>query len=99
MSTDWGNFQQVNMDQHPDIELLKSEVGRRFPFYDMKYNSHTAAFFCRIDEEILDENFDSLRLSLSDKGYIPMLRYVKGEHIIYVIRKSKKNPYGSIFHY
>jgi len=87
---DWNNFQQVNMDQHPDIELLKREVGQRFPFYDMKYNSHTAAFFCRIDEEILDEKFDSLRLSLSDKGYIPMLRYVKGEHIIYVIRKSKK---------
>jgi len=90
MSMDWNNFQQVNMDQHPDIELLKREVGQRFPFYDMKYNSHTAAFFCRIDEEILDEKFDSLRLSLSDKGYIPMLRYVKGEHIIYVIRKSKK---------
>ena len=90
MPNDWSSYRQVDSEPRSDLELLKSEVGQRFPFYDMKYNVHTMAFFCRIDEETLDENFDSLRLSLSDKGYIPMLRYVKGEHIIYVIRKSKK---------
>jgi len=90
MPNDWSNYHQVDSEPRSDLELLKSEVGQRFPFYDMKYNVHTMAFFCRIDEETLDENFNSLRLSLSDKGYIPMLRYVKGEHIIYVIRKSKK---------
>jgi len=90
MPNDWSGYHQVDSEPRSDLELLKSEVGQRFPFYDMKYNVHTMAFFCRIDEETLDENFDSLRLSLSDKGYIPMLRYVKGEHIIYVIRKSKK---------
>lgn len=90
MPNDWSSYHQVDSEPRSDLELLKSEVGQRFPFYDMKYNVHTMAFFCRIDEETLDENFDSLRLSLSDKGYIPMLRYVKGEHIIYVIRKSKK---------
>jgi len=90
MSIDWSSFQQGDVDSRSDLELLKSEVGQRFPFYDMKFDIHTVAFFCRIDEETLDENFDSLRLSLSDKGYIPMLRYVKGEHIIYVIRKTKK---------
>ena len=90
MSIDWNSYHQVDSEPRSDLELLKSEVGRHFPFYDMKYNAHTMAFFCRIDEGTLDENFDSLRLSLSDKGYIPMLRYVKGEHIIYVIRKSKK---------
>ena len=90
MSIDWNSYHQVDSEPRSDLELLKSEVGRHFPFYDMKYNAHTMAFFCRIDEGTLDENFNSLRLSLSDKGYIPMLRYVKGEHIIYVIRKSKK---------
>ena len=90
MSNDWNDYHQVDTDPRPDLELLKSEVGQRFPFYDMKYNVHTMAFFCRIDEGALDENFNSLRLSLSEKGYIPMLRYVKGEHIIYVVRKSKK---------
>lgn len=90
MPNDWSSYHQVDSEPRSDLELLKREVGQRFPFYDMKYNVHTMAFFCRIDEGTLDENFDSLRLSLSDKGYIPMLRYVKGEHIIYVIRKSKK---------
>jgi Zn-dependent protease len=90
MPNDWSSYPQVDSEPRSDLELLKSEVGQRFPFYDMKYNAHTMAFFCRIDEGTLDENFDSLRLSLSEKGYIPMLRYVKGEHIIYVIRKSKK---------
>ncbi|MCJ2533655.1 MAG: site-2 protease family protein [Candidatus Thermoplasmatota archaeon] len=90
MPNDWSGYHQVDSEPRSDLELLKSEVGQRFPFYDMKYNAHTMAFFCRIDEGALDENFDSLRLSLSEKGYIPMLRYVKGEHIIYVIRKSKK---------
>jgi len=73
-----------------DIELLKREVGQRFPFYDMKYNAHTVAFFCRIDEITLEDNFDSLRKSLSEKGYTPMLRHEKGEHIIYVIKKPIK---------
>jgi len=90
MPNDWSSYHQVDSEPRSDLELLKSEVGQRFPFYDMKYNAHTMAFFCRIDEGTLDENFNSLRLSLSEKGYIPMLRYVKGEHIIYVIRKSKK---------
>ncbi len=90
MSNDWNDYHQVDTDSRSDLELLKREVGQRFPFYDLKYNLQTMAFFCRIDEEILDENFDSLRLSLSEKGYIPMLRYEKGEHIIYVIRKPKK---------
>jgi len=90
MPDDWSNLEQTNKDTTLDIELLKREVGQRFPFYDMKFNINTAAFFCRIDEETLEEKFDSLRRSLLEKEYIPMLRYEKGEHIIYVIKKIKK---------
>ena len=77
-----------------DIDLLKREVGQHFPFYDIKYNINTVAFFCRTDEENLEKNFDSLRTSLAKKGYIPMIRYDAGEHIIYIIRKikAKKKP-------
>ena len=77
-----------------DIELLKQEVGKRFPFYDMRTSMNAVLFFCRIDEEILDEKFESLRKSLSEKGYIPLLRYKQGEHIIQIILKpkSKKRP-------
>jgi membrane-associated protease RseP (regulator of RpoE activity) len=77
-----------------DVELLKREVGQRFPFYDMRFNNTTAMFFCRIDEENLGEKFESLRVALSEKGYIPMIRHETGEHIIYIIQKpkTKKRP-------
>lgn len=90
MPNDWSNFGQTNKEMTLDIELLKKEVGQRFPFYEMKHDIKTAAFFCRIDEETLEEKFDSLRASLSEKGYIPMLCYERGEHVIYVIKKIKR---------
>jgi Zn-dependent protease len=77
-------------DLKVDIELLKSEVGQRFPFYEIRESSSAVAFYCRIDQERLEENFDSLRRSLIKKGYIPMLRLEKGEHIIYVIMKPRQ---------
>lgn len=78
-----------------DFELLKKEVGQRFPFYDVKTDGTTIAFYCRIDEETLEEKFDLLRTSLLEKGYIPMIRLEHGEHIIYVVKKppmKKKKP-------
>jgi len=90
MSDNWNPFKTMNNVTNIDVELLKREVGQRFPFYDMRLSSNTVAFFCRIDEETLEENFNSLRNFLSEKGYIPMLRYEKGEHIIYIIRKTKR---------
>jgi len=86
----WSPFENSNNEENPDIELLKTEVGKHFPFYDFKYNTETAAFYCRIDKDTLEEKFDALRKSLSEKGYIPMLRYDKGEHIIYIVKKPKK---------
>ena len=90
MNNNWGsssiNFNVSNLD----IEFLKKEVGQRFPFYDMKTNINTVVFFIRFDEKSLEEKFNSLRKALSEKDYIPMLRYDKGEHIIYIIQKSKR---------
>ena len=88
MSNNRNLFSNIDNTSNLDIELLKKEIGQLFPFYDIKYNINSAAFFCRIDKESLEYNFDLLRKSLSEKGYIPMLRYEKGEHIIYVIKKS-----------
>ncbi len=86
------NIGQITVEPPFDLELLQKEVGQRFPFYDMKSNINTVAFFCRIDEETLEEKFESLRLSLIEKKYIPMIKFEQGEHIIYVIKKpeSKK---------
>jgi membrane-associated protease RseP (regulator of RpoE activity) len=86
---EWTPFQNINTETSLDLELLKKEIAKQFPFYDFKYNVKTAVFYCRIDEETLDEKFESLRLSLSEKGYIPMIRYEKGEQVIYVIHKPK----------
>jgi Zn-dependent protease len=90
MPEDWSNFEVKYNFTNLDIELLKREVGQRFPFYDMKYSLNTVAFFCRIDKESLEEKFDSLRKNLSQKGYIPMLRYEKGEHILYITQRPER---------
>jgi len=90
MPNNWNLFGNMNNATNLDIELLKREVGQRFPFYDIKYNVNSAAFFCRIDKESLEGNFDSLRKSLNERGYVPMLRYEKGEHIIYIMVMPKR---------
>ncbi len=90
MPENWNPFASDNVNTNLNIELLKREVGQRFPFYDVRFNRNTVAFFCRIDKERLEENFDNLRKSLSEKGYIPMLRFEKGEHVIYIRKKPKK---------
>ena len=90
MPYNWSPFDSSKTVTTLDIELLKKEIGQRFPFYDLKFNLDTAAFYCRIDENTLEEKFEDLRISLSEKGYIPMLRYEKGEHVIYVIKKPER---------
>ena len=93
MSEDWSSFEPIDENEkvitNLDIELIKSEIGKKFSFYDFKVQPNVVAFFCRVDPETLDEDFDSLRISLLEKGYIPMIRYEQGEHIIYVISKPK----------
>lgn len=88
MADTWNPFKK--QENTLDLELLKSEVGRYFPFYDMKNNYKAAAFYVNVDKQSLEKNFDDLRRSLSKKGYIPMLRYEKGEHLIYVNKKPRR---------
>jgi len=97
MPDKWNNFEQIPIEPPFDIDLLQREVGQRFPFYDMKSNINTIAFFCRIDEETLEEKFESLRLILSEKKYIPMIRLEHGEHIIYIIKKQESKKRKSVW--
>jgi Zn-dependent protease len=94
MPDNFNQFQNPINETSLDIELLKKEVGQHFPFYDFRYNQDTAAFFCKIDKEVLEEKFNLLRSNLSKLGYTPMLRYEKGEHILYIKKKpkSKEKP-------
>ncbi|MBN2603362.1 MAG: site-2 protease family protein [Candidatus Thermoplasmatota archaeon] len=89
MPNEWDLFKSNTVNSNLDVELLKKEVGQRFPYYDIRIDTNAVAFFCRVDKDSLEQNFDSLRKSLSDKGYIPMLRAEHGEHIIYIITKPK----------
>jgi len=97
MPEKWNDFTQIPVEPPFDIEFLQREVGSRFPFYDMKSNINTVAFFCRIDEPTLQEKFESLRVSLSEKGYIPMIRFEHGEHILYIVKKPQTKKKKSIW--
>jgi membrane-associated protease RseP (regulator of RpoE activity) len=97
MPDESNDFVQIPVEPPFDIELLQREVGSRFPFYDMKSNINTVAFFCRIDEETLEEKFESLRIVLSEKGYIPMIRFEHGEHILYIVKKPQGKKKKSVW--
>ncbi len=90
MEENWNPFGKNAQETELDIDLLKNEVGLYFPFYDFRYNKKTALFFCRIDKDLLEGKFDQLRISLSKKGYIPILRNQHGEDVIYVLKKPKR---------
>jgi membrane-associated protease RseP (regulator of RpoE activity) len=83
-NTSWENSKNL------DLEFLKHEVGLRFPYYDVKITNNTYIFFCNIDKESLDKNFESLRINLSKKGFVPLLRHVKGNHLLYITKKPKR---------
>ena len=97
MPDKWSNEYQIPIDAPFDIDLLQREVGQRFPFYDMKSNINTVAFFCRIDEETLEEKFESLRLTLLQKQYIPMIKKEHGEFVIYVVKKPQQKKQKPIW--
>ncbi len=83
-------------DASKEIELVKGLVARYFPVYDVKVNYDVVQFFCRIDETTLEDNFERLREEMSPHGYIPMVTYDKGEHVIMVGRKPPAK-YKSIY--
>lgn len=74
-------------DATKEIELVKGLVARHFPVYDVKVDYDVVQFYCKIDDATLEENFERLREEMSPHGYIPMVTYDKGEHVIMVARK------------
>lgn len=72
-----------------DIELVKGEVGKHFPFYDFRTQDIAMVFFCSIDPAALETEFESLRQILSEKGFIPFLRKEHGEYLLYVTKKPQ----------
>ena len=74
-------------DAAKEIEHVKSLVARHFPVYDVRVNYDVVEFYCKIDEDSLEESFERLREEMIPQGYIPMITYVKGEHVLVVGKK------------
>ncbi|OGS42498.1 MAG: hypothetical protein A3K67_03705 [Euryarchaeota archaeon RBG_16_62_10] len=70
-----------------EIEQVKSLVARHFPVYDVRVNYDVVQFYCTVDKSSLEAGFEELREEMSGHGYIPMITYDKGEHIVTVARK------------
>ncbi len=81
-------FGPDTMDRE-DINTLKSIVAQYFRIYDIRWNEKTGAFYFNLNKEILEENFEQLRLKLKDMGFVPRISEEKGEHIIYIVPKPK----------
>ncbi len=85
----------VSPDAAREIEHVKSLVARHFPVYDVRMNYDVVEFYCKIDETTLEESFESLREEMAPQGYIPMVTYEKGEHVI-VVGKKPARKYRSV---
>lgn len=89
MPAEWNSSAQNMMTQF-DIDFLKKEVGKQFPFYDVKQSDKGIAFFCNIDKSILNNRFSILRVRIANRGYVPLYRHEHGEDIIYVVKKPNR---------
>lgn len=70
-----------------EIERVKGLVARHFPVYDIRVTYDVVEFFVKVDMTTLDESFEQMRGEMKEQGYIPMIMYDKGEHIITVAKK------------
>jgi membrane-associated protease RseP (regulator of RpoE activity) len=71
-----------------EIEDLKRKISRFFSVYEVQVGADAIAFYIRFNQDMLEENFESLR-NLLKPEYIPVLTEESGEHILYVARKPK----------
>lgn len=83
-------------DAAKEIEHVKSVVARHFPVYDVKVSYDVVEFYCRVDETMLEESFERLREEMAPQGYIPMITYRKGEHVV-IVGKKPKSRHRSIY--
>ncbi len=73
-----------------EINDLRSLVSRYFPVYSTRIEGDSLVFFCEVNENTLERKFDSLRLELREKGYIPIIKNVHGEYLLYLAPFSQK---------
>jgi Zn-dependent protease len=70
-----------------DVDKLKVVINRYFRTYDVRWEMDSAAFFVDLDPANLEKDFNILRSDLLVRGYVPMVLFEGGEHIIYVQKR------------
>lgn len=88
---DWSNIPpSPRQDTLPDeIEHIKGIVGKYFPIYEVRVQFNTISYFCNIDPELLESQFEALRKEMKGENFIPILKYEGGEYIVHVVRQPR----------
>jgi Zn-dependent protease len=76
-----------------EVDELKRKISRFFSVYDVRISLDAVAFYLRVNEETLEDNFENVR-NILRPDYIPMLSYEGGEHILFVMKKPKAKYKG-----
>jgi Zn-dependent protease len=71
---------------------LKLIISRYFSVEDFRWSNQAAVFYIMVDEDRLEDNFNSLRKELISKGYVPTLVREHHDHLIYVTKKPALEP-------
>ncbi len=79
----------MDWQAYPDesnIEEIKRIIEKYFRVYETKQEGNVMAFFIEIpvEENLLQQNFDSLRKELKKRNLIPFLRQKGGESLIFI---------------
>jgi membrane-associated protease RseP (regulator of RpoE activity) len=69
-----------------DIEQIKGVVAKYFPIYNTQVHFDMVTMSCNVDQNNLEQNFESLRKELKTLSYIPLITKEKGEHLVHVVK-------------
>ncbi len=75
----------------PSVEEINRLVREHLDVYDFRITpDHLEFYFVLSEERIFEENFEKLRLMLRDKNLIPLVKKIKGETVLIVIRTPQR---------
>jgi membrane-associated protease RseP (regulator of RpoE activity) len=90
----WNYPPEVPRTIFDDIDFIKGAVARHFPIYSTQVHFDMVSIKCTVDARFLEGNFEALRKELRDQGYIPMITFERGEHVIHVVKRPKEKFRG-----
>jgi Zn-dependent protease len=79
-------------------EELRAIVHRTFPVYDHQVQGDAVALFVTLDPAQADRGFAALKKDLAAVGYLPVLKYQGGEHLVIAVPKPPVAAKGHATH-